>query len=150
VAEGRKAAVAKYMAVALAAALAGAAGGAALRGPVSRSEPTPVAIAADRSPGRGAATPTEEADAGPGEAAAPVPTAIASSSPSASPSAAPSVDQAEVEAREARALDNARAAIERGDAAAARRALGQVSPRGRYHAQRAQLEESLKAMSGVR
>jgi hypothetical protein len=46
--------------------------------------------------------------------------------------------------------DRARAAIERGDAAAARRALSQVSRAGRYCAQRAVLEESLKAMSGVR
>jgi hypothetical protein len=138
------------MAVALAAALAGAAGDAVLRSPSSRSEPTPVAIVADRSPERGAVTPTESADAGPSESPAPVPTAIASSSASASPSAAPRVDQAEVEAREARALDNARAAIERGDAAAAQRALNQVSRTGRYWAQRAVLEESLKAMSGMR
>jgi RNA polymerase sigma factor (sigma-70 family) len=147
---GGKAAVAKYVAVALAAALAGAAGGAALRSPAPRTEATPVGIVADRSPGRGAATPTEAADAGPSEATAPVPTAIANSSASASPSAAPSVDQAEVEAREARALDNARAAIERGDAATARRALNQVSRTGRYRAQRAVLEESVRAMSGVR
>jgi hypothetical protein len=45
-------------------------------------------------------------------------------------SAAPSVDQAEVEVREARALDNARAAIERGDAPAARPALNQASRTG--------------------
>lgn len=145
-----KAAAAKYLAVALAAALAGAAGGAALRGPAPQSEPTPVAIAADRSPGRGAATPTEAADAGPSEVPASASTASASSSASASATAAPSpsIDQAEVEAREARSLDNARAAIERGDATAARRALSQVSRTGRYRAQRAVLEESLRRAMG--